>query len=322
MKLSLMTINLTLPILLDEQFRPRENPDLGEYENILQHAQAAGFEAVDISGGELETFGAELLAGLLKKYGLKCASVINFGNYTSLEPETLARNEQIVGNLIDGCVTLGCKVLMLAAGWPDPGQDREDLYLGLCANLERAVALAGNRVRVCIEDFPSTELPMSAAADIRRLLEAVPGLGLVYDSANMLTEGEDPIGYFHALSDRISYYHLKDVRITSKEGFGDRMRDGRYMVTTQHGHGVIDWKALARMLHLIQYEGYLSVEYAPDPDLDGETWAIIAAEKDYLETEMSMKKESETPPSDSGSTAADPSDANQITRKYLDGIFP
>ena len=321
MKLSLMTINLSLPLLLDEQFRPREAPDKGAYEAILQHAQAAGFDAVDLSGGDLEAFGAETVAELLKKYRLKCASVIQFGSCTSTDPEVIAANAQSVEKLIDGCVTLGCKVLMLVAGWPAPGQSREEMFHGLCANLQKAVALAGDRVRVCVEDFPSTEIPMSASADVRRLLEAVPGLGLVYDSANMLTEGEDPIGYFHAFTDRIAYYHLKDVRITPEGGFGDRMRDGRYMVTTQHGRGVIDWKALGRMLGLIQYEGYLSVEYAQDPAIEGEPWAVIAAEKAYLEEALGLGKERETVSLSSHPAASDPSNANQNTRRYLDGIW-
>ena len=320
MKLSLMTINLTRSILLDERYQPRPDPDAGAYEDILRRAKAAGFQGVDLTGNELLVFGPERVAALLEAKGLRCASVIHFDNYTSLDPEETAAVAERTRRIIDGCALLGTKVLMLVAGWPTPGASREALFEGLCANLRPAVAYAGDRLRVCVEDFPSTELPMSAAADMGRLLEAVPGLGLVYDSANMLTEGEDPMGYFHRFARSIAYYHLKDVRLSDTADYGDRLRDGRRMITTVHGGGVIDFAALGGLLGFMEYEGFLSLEYAPDPAHPGEDWAVIAADKAYLEGVLGIADKAPLAPR-AVPKGPDPGDANRITRAYLDSLL-
>lgn len=93
---------------------------------------------------------------LLDKYGLTCGSVICFDNYTDSDPAVLLHTQAA----IDATAAVGCKTLMLVAGFPDASMPREAMRENLIANLREAVQYAADRgVTVCIEDFPSTVIP-------------------------------------------------------------------------------------------------------------------------------------------------------------------
>lgn len=263
MKLSLMLINLTLPIFLDETFKPKDNIDLEQYEAMLKMAHEAGFEAVDISNMEFDLLGAEGVKKLLEKYHLQCCSVILFENYTCLEEKEQLRVEKYTQFMIDCTATVGGKVIMLVSTRGVPGLTKQQLQQGLIENLTNAVKYASNKgVTICVEDFPNIELPMCSMDEIELLLKEVPGLRLVYDSANMLVVGEKPYEYFEHFKNDIYYYHLKDVVIETEDTLGgDLMSDGRKMFATLPGKGIIDFASLLKWIAFSDYKGYMCVEY-------------------------------------------------------------
>lgn len=264
MDLSLMLLNPIFPVFMNPDFTPKSEVNPAEYEVMLKLASDAGYSAVDLSNMEFERFGADTVKRLLEKYGLTCSSVIYFDRYTVSDPAILPRTQAI----IDATAAIGCKTLMLVAGFPDASTSREVMRENLIANLREAVQYAADKgVTVCIEDFPSTVVPMSAAADVDALLDGVPGLRLVYDSANMLVMGEEPLSYHDHFADRIGYYHLKDVIITDDPS-GDAMHNGKYLLAVQTGTGIMDFPAILSKAKANGYSGYLSVEYAPR----GEEW--------------------------------------------------
>lgn len=259
MKLSLMLLNPTFPVFMNPDFTPKSEANLSEYEVVIKLAADAGYSAVDLSSMEFGTFGAEAVKALLDRHGLVCGSIIHFDAYTTRDPALLPRTRAI----IDATVAASCKTLMLVAGFPDASTPREVMRENLIANLTDAVQYAADQgVTVCIEDFPSTVVPMSAAADIDALLDGVPGLRLAYDSANMLVMGEGPLPYHDHFAGRIGYYHLKDVIITDGPE-GDPMQNGMHLLAVQPGEGLMDFPAILAKARSNGYEGYLSVEYAP-----------------------------------------------------------
>lgn len=282
MKLSLMLLNPAFPVFMNPDFTPKSEADPAEYESLLKLAADAGYPAVDLSTMEFERFSVETVKTLLDKYGLTCGSVICFDNYTDSDPAVLLHTQAA----IDATAAVGCKTLMLVAGFPDASMPREVMRENLIANLREAVQYAADRgVTVCIEDFPSTVIPMCAAADVDALLDSVPGLRLVYDSANMLAMGEDPLRYHDHFADRIGYYHLKDVIITD-DPTGDAMYNGKYLLAVQTGAGLMDFPAILSRAKANGYSGYLSVEYAPR----GEEWQHhlknVMAARELLEQAM------------------------------------
>lgn len=289
MQLSLMLINLLTEIFMDENFVPRENPDIHAYEKVLGLAHDAGYKAVDITDMESVAFGAEKVKKLLDRYGLACGSVILFENYTCLDKKEQMRVREHTMRAIDNTEKIGCSTMMIVAAGAQQGLDKDELRQGLVENLSAAVAYAADKnITICIEDFPSREVPMCAGDDIEYLLGHAEGLMLTYDTANMLVEGEEPLAYYQRFKDRIGYCHLKDVRITDgteKEMFGDTLCDGRKMITTYHGKGIIDFKSIIKCLEEDRYQGYLSVEYAKDGEEEN-LLQILTDEREYLEQLM------------------------------------
>ena len=279
-----MTLNITRSIFLDEQFRPRPQADLQAFEQVLKLCRDAGYRAVDLTDRESVCFGAEGVGRLLEQYGLVCASVILFEQYTCPEGPLRERVMDHTYKALDDAAAIGCRTVMLVSAGVYPGMSRREHLQALGETLSLA-ADYGKRlgVTVCVEDFPSTQIPLCAIEDMDALFDRAKGLGLVYDTANMLAVGEDPRGYYEHFKDRICYCHLKDVRLEAASApVGDTIHDGRKMITTRHGHGIIDLEAVIGWLAADGYDGYLSVEYAPDGETES-LLSVLADERSYLE---------------------------------------
>lgn len=277
MKLSLMLLNLTHSLFMGENFQLRTKVDVAEYEEILAMVSEAGYKAVDLADLELRYFGADRVKLLLDKYDLTCASVILFENYGTLDNTTQEEVRKHTREVIDGVQTLGCHTLMLVPMAFGTIQSREETQRGIVENLNSLIPYAKERgIQICGEDFPSTEVPMCSVQDMDYLFESIEGLKLVYDNGNMLIEGEDPMAYFHRYKDKIGYYHIKEVYFVDENQamayggmvrpMGDRTRDGRYMIPSLHGKGILDIKGLFAAMKAENYNGYFSVEYAPGPE--------------------------------------------------------
>ena len=74
------------------------------------------------------------------------------------------------------------------------------------------------------------------------MLQSVEGLEFVFDTANMLPNGEDPQESYEKLKGRISHVHLKDVVLLPWEHLpkhAEYTPDGKLMVVVVWGEGLI-----------------------------------------------------------------------------------
>ena len=126
---------------------------------------------------------------------------------------------------------------------------------------------AGKRfgLTVCFETTPQDDLCLSGTEDCRWMLQQVLGLGLVFDTANMLPHGDDPVEAYEALKDYIVHVHLKDVSL-KKRRFSmlpqEVTDDGRVMEVTTLGQGTIPITQLYKRMQEGGYSGYYAIEYA------------------------------------------------------------
>lgn len=131
-----------------------------------------------------------------------------------------------------------------------------------------AVALAeGSGVTACFETTPQDYTCLSGTEDCRWVLEQVPGLGLVYDTANMLPHGGDPLEYYEALKQYIVHVHAKDVSLhkatwKDKLFHAERTKDGRVMKCCMSGEGVIPLKEMICRMERDGYQGVYALEYS------------------------------------------------------------
>ncbi len=141
-------------------------------------------------------------------------------------------------------------------------QNRLKKYFSLAVKLAE-----GTGIKVCFETTPQDYTCLSGTEDCHWILEQVPGLGLVYDTANMLPHGDDPLAYYEALKEHIIHVHVKDVAL-SKATWKDKLfhaeqtKTGEAMKCCVFGEGVIPLKEIINRMERDNYQGTFALEYS------------------------------------------------------------
>ena len=125
--------------------------------------------------------------------------------------------------------------------------------------MRRMVQLADEYgVKLCHEN--EKEIFGDTLDRVCRLLDAVPGLGCVYDPANFLQVGERADDTLSRLAPRADYFHIKDVVAETDElvpaGYGDG-QIGRLI------DGITGDKVLTLEPHLAVFAGYAAIDNSP-----------------------------------------------------------
>lgn len=120
-------------------------------------------------------------------------------------------------------------------------------------------------LKVCVETTPQDCICLSGTEDCQYVLEQVPGLGLVFDTANMLPHGDNPLEAYEQLKQYIVHVHLKDVSL-KKPGFAlwelELDNHGNQMECVLYGNGVIPVRELYERMLKDGYNGKFTLEYA------------------------------------------------------------
>lgn len=138
-----------------------------------------------------------------------------------------------------------------------------------CAKLsDFSKRLADFGVRMAFHHHMGTIIETDA--EVGRLTDGTSSeVGLLYDSGHSAFAGGDPVALCKAHADRIVHVHCKDVR--SEVLSRARAEDSSFMdavmagIFTVPGDGAIDFSAILRTLHDVEYEGWLVVEAEQDP---------------------------------------------------------
>ncbi len=125
--------------------------------------------------------------------------------------------------------------------------------------LTRMVRLADDYgVRLCHEN--EKDIFGETADRVCRLLDAVPGLGCVYDPANFLQAGERAGDTLPRIAPRADYFHIKDVIVETDElvpaGYGDGQIDRLI-------DGITGDRVLTLEPHLAVFSAYASIDGRP-----------------------------------------------------------
>lgn len=238
-------------------------------QEILLLARSRGIPYVDVrnpSAQQLRDY-----ANGAKETGVKVLCYIaSFSVFSQSDEAVRAQLAQHLENAL----ALKAKLLMLVP--IDPYVD-EPICLGLGKTEVRkrlkaffalAVSMAENRkIQICFETTPRTYTYLSGAEDCRWMLEQVPGLRLVYDTANMLPCGENPLEYYRALSQYVVHTHAKDVALsayqdTGMEKYAERVLDGRAMNCCISGQGAVPLRQICDEMEKQGYTGVYALEYA------------------------------------------------------------
>ena len=255
-RFSLMTMNLAKELIRGSM----------TVEDTLRLAAEEGIPYVDVirvSPKELGVYQKAMTATGVKVYCYIC--------YVSLFSEEKTIRKALEKEL---CIarSLQAKKVMIVPYYPVVDHrkakklGREQTLETLVRGFQIAVAMGREYgLDVCFETTPQEDIRLSGTEDCRYVLERVPGLGLVLDTANMLPHGDEPLTAYEALKKYIVHVHLKDVTLhkARPSPFPDeRSADGRRMQLVAIGDGVIPVREIYRRMLVEGYEGVFSIEYA------------------------------------------------------------
>ena len=258
MELSLMTFMLEFPILYFKQGTQKEKAK--EIESFIELTAKTGYKNIDLIWQTIQLVGKEEIKRILEKTGLKLSCIICMD---------VAGNIEGADGIVDACEYLNCRKIMLVPGLPF--KDKKKLFDLMVKNYTKIVNLAGQKGIICVcEDDPNINVPCGSREEVDAVLNAVPGLRLVYDSANMLPSGDEVVPYYEYFADRTAHIHLKDMAVTDTEPeqFSNPGVDKRYYLNAPHGTGIVDFDALFEALHKHGYNDTLAIEYVPMPGMD------------------------------------------------------
>lgn len=235
---------------------------------ILLLAKNAGISLVDVQNLSPQSLQAYRHAS--EEAGVRTHCYIGHVSFFSIPEETVRRELQ---KHLKTAAALDAKLFMIVP--LNVVRDKK-----ICAKLDTdqirqrlkkyftmAVELAeGTGIHVCFETTPHEFSRLSGIEDCRWVLEQVPNLGLVFDTANMLSHGDDPVEYYEQLKEYMVHIHVKDVAVLKPRWKhyllpSEWTKEGQIMQCCVFGQGVIPLKEILRRMEKDGYQGIYALEY-------------------------------------------------------------
>lgn len=218
-------------------------------EELFSHYQKAGLTAIELSLNleEYDTLPYDRVAAWAKKYEVQLWSlhlpfypfdVLDISSLNrSLQRATIARLSEIIKR---GAAVGIQKFIVHPSGEPIADEEREERLMTAQESLYTLadVAAKGNGI-LAVENLPRTCLGKNAA-EIIRLTEIDPRLGVCFDTNHLL--GEEAVSFIHRLGPKIVSTHISDYDFV----------DERHWLP---GEGRLNWTAIVQALSAIDYRG-------------------------------------------------------------------
>lgn len=251
MKLSCLPVSL-YPALSGAQMTLQDWFDL---------AASLGLDGADISVVHLTSLETPYLAQLRSHaatVGLRIPMLVTYSDFTQPSAAERARQADMLKRQIDVAHELGASFLRVTAGQAHRDVRREDGIAWAVEGLTSALDYAHQAgITLAYENhtrgYGWTANDFSQPADI--FLEIVArtrgtGLGILFDTANNLAHGDDPLAVVREVRDRVKVVHVNDIR-----------RAGHFEPVLA-GTGVAPIVDLLRVLVDEGFDGWVSLEEA------------------------------------------------------------
>lgn len=222
-------------------------------EQMLSTVREWGFEALEVHSDIL----CPDTIRRLKDADLSISCVYRLCDYNQPEEADAIRRF-----LYDVAEAGSRQVLILPADMT-PG-DKAPQIARLAEHLHRTCEEAAPYgIRVLLEDYDGAGSPCCQLADLRTLLEAVPALGLAFDTGNFLYSGQDTLEAYARLKGRLCHLHLKDRCLTPLHPNDQPMvtPDGRALYPCAAGKGILPIATILQKAQEQGYDGYAVTEH-------------------------------------------------------------
>jgi len=274
----------------------------------MSEAHEAGYRAIELGpNGWIPTDDMEMVTAELNKNNLAIVAGTIFDDMLSEE------NYEKLLHQVDGICRLITQLPPLPTEdgqrWPTPymtimdwGHDERDYAAG---HSDRAARLGEEEWDQMMGHFkglaeraksygvrpvmhPHCGGYIEFGDEIDRLAEAIPNdlAGLVLDTGHLQYAGMDPVEWLRKYKDRLDYVHFKDI---DPNVYGEVMNEHiRFFDGCAKGsmcpigQGMIDYKAVAKVLDEINYHGYITIEQECDPRNVDSSLKNVKASVDFL----------------------------------------
>lgn len=232
--------------------------------DIIELAKQAGISNVDVMNVREKQLPQYLEA--MKKTDVQVYTYITQIRFLGND----RRRDKAIMDALKIARLLNASFLMIVPyGFPDgyltEKMGREQVKRRMIEGFRKAVELGKLfGIRICFETTPHDASCLSGTQDCIDLLNAVEDLEFVFDTANMLPHGDDPMEAYAALKGRISHVHLKDVVLEPQARIlkhSEHAPDGRLMRCVTWGNGIIPVCQLYRQMLKDGYTGQFAIEY-------------------------------------------------------------
>ena len=239
----------------------------------FRFAAEIGLDGADISVAHLADLTPTYLDGLRQQAvdaGVQIAMIVTYADFTHPDAAERARQQEEIRAYIDAAARLGIAYVRLTAGQRHPGVERAAgigwAVTGLTSCLDHA-AQAGvtllyeNHTRGAVWNYNDLSQPADIFLEIVRQTEGT-GLRLLFDTANTLATGDDPLAVLEQVKHRVAVVHVNDIQ-----------RVG-YFEPGLVGTGVAPVRDIFAVLHKMGFDNWISVEEASKTGEDGFRQAI------------------------------------------------
>ncbi|MCB0064156.1 MAG: TIM barrel protein [Caldilineaceae bacterium] len=259
----------TLPVSLYADFAAGRRT-LGEWFRL---AADLGLDGADISVAHLKNLSAPYLDQLRSEAtdaGVQIAMIATYSDFTHPQAAERARQIEEVHEYIDAAARMGASFVRVTAGQRHPGVEQAAgiawAVEGLTSCLDHAAEVGvtltyENHTKGSVWQYYDFSQPASIFLEIMRHT-AGSGLRLLYDTANTLGSGDDPLAVLAEVRERIDVIHVNDIR-----------RAGHFEPCLV-GTGVAPIEAIFRVLAQSNFAGWISVEEASNQGEAGFRQAI------------------------------------------------
>jgi sugar phosphate isomerase/epimerase len=207
--------------------------------------------------------------------GVRIAMLATYSDFTHPDAAERARQIDDLRRWVEAAARMGASLIRVTAGQARPGVARDAgigwATEGLTACLDQAAdagvwLLYENHVRGAVWAHNDFTQPAELFLEVVHRT-AGSGLGILFDTANCLALGDDPLAVLEQVRQRVGAIHLSDIR-----------RVGAFEPTVI-GTGVAPIPELLRMLVTGGFDGWISIEEASRTGESGFSQAVAFADQ-------------------------------------------
>lgn len=247
----------------------RLNADL-----LCEICKENGIESVDLLSEEVKIYGLPKLRKAMSAAKLQCGCLIANIDFLG-EPEKAGL---LLKEALEQCTALETNALMIIPGQSFGKGQRRVKSLSREAMAEESVrffrmaveAATQLGITVGMEDTPQANKPFCTVAEMKALMERVPGLRLILDTGNILVGDPsiDLLDYYRQVKPYIMRVHLKDV-VRGPFPRKEKCVDGFSIAPVVTGSGILPMRKFLKELKADGYGGDLCIEYAAPKGVHG-----------------------------------------------------